>query len=295
MRPLSSLLCAALACAPARAGEEQDRYEDQAAVRVAQHTASRGFRADQGERGSTLRDLEAAFPGKVTKTEPGKNESEGETWFALVAGGGDVWSRADATAAGLGPMFDRWRQRLELGPVPSIKRDEFLKFAKLIGNNAAAMQNQGGEVSTDKEADRVFRVLDLNGDGELTGDERSAGVRLDKSLTGRVSREQYREYFHRKVGKKAEALSAALKANEALMRNLNPDAIDRGTGLPGWFGKIDEDMDRQVSLAEWRKAGKDLEEFLDMDLNGDGLLTADEYARWGEQKREAERKRAGGE
>ena len=62
------------------------------------------------------------------KAEPGKNDDEGAMWFALLAGTEDVWRTADAQAAGLGSMYDRWAQRLELGPVPSIKRDEFMRY-----------------------------------------------------------------------------------------------------------------------------------------------------------------------
>jgi hypothetical protein len=54
--------------------------------------------------------------------------------------------------------------------------------------------------------------------------------------------------------------------------------------LPGWFEEQDTDKDGQVSLYEWRKAGKDSKEFLEMDLNGDGLVTADEYLRFARQK-----------
>jgi hypothetical protein len=286
-----SLLCAALVCTSVRAGDEQDRFEEQAATRLAQHKAERGLRGDRGERGATVRDLEAAYPGKLTKTEPGKKENEGETWFALVSGNGDEWRKDDAVAAGLGPMFERWRQRLELGPVPSIKRDEFLKFSKLIIHNAA-MQGEGGEVNTGDAADKVFRVLDLNSDGELTGGELSSGLKGDKVLSGgRVSKEQYREYFRSRVEKKAETLAAVLQSNEALMRKLNLGEFDKRTGLPDWFTTLDTDKDKQVSLYAWRKAGRPVAEFLDMDLNGDGLLTPDEYLRWAKQKREAEQRR----
>ena len=239
-----------------------------------------------------MRDLEAAYPGKLAKSEPGKNEHEGEAWFTLVAGNADVWSKADAVAAGLGPMFERWKQRLELGPVPSIKRDEFLKFAKLIIGNAAAMQNDGGEANLENAADKVFRVLDLNSDGELSGGELSAGLKGDKALVnGRVSKEQYREYFRHRVESKAETLEAALKSNEALMRKLHTEEVDSRTGLPAWFKTLDADKDKQISLVEWRKAGKDLKEFMDMDLDADGLLTADEYLRWAKKKREEEKRR----
>ena len=85
--------------------------------------------------------------------------------------------------------------------------------------------------------------------------------------------------------KKAEELTTALKANDALIRKLNPEGSDKkGTGLPEWFSKLDKNKTGQVSLFEWRKAGRDLAEFQEMDLNGDGLITADEYLRWAKMK-----------
>jgi hypothetical protein len=54
--------------------------------------------------------------------------------------------------------------------------------------------------------------------------------------------------------------------------------------LPSWFEELDTDKDGQVSLYEWRKAKRDTAEFLDMDLNGDGLITADEYLRFARQR-----------
>ena len=105
-------------------------------------------------------------------------------------------------------MFERWKGRLELGPVPSIKRDEFIKFSKLIIRNAAAAMGEG-DVNTNDEADKVFRILDLNSDGELTGKEFSSGCARTRRLGVRVTKDDYREYFRRKVEKKAEELTAA--------------------------------------------------------------------------------------
>lgn len=51
-------------------------------------------------------------------------------------------------------------------------------------------------------------------------------------------------------------------------------------GLPDWFVKLDTDKDGQIGLYEWLAAKKPTKEFLEMDLNGDGLLTAEEYLRW---------------
>ncbi|MGL4424409.1 MAG: hypothetical protein ACRCZF_27395, partial [Gemmataceae bacterium] len=54
--------------------------------------------------------------------------------------------------------------------------------------------------------------------------------------------------------------------------------------LPGWFTSLDEDQDGQVGLYEWRKGERKTTEFLPMDLNEDGLLTAEEYIRYRAQK-----------
>jgi Ca2+-binding EF-hand superfamily protein len=50
--------------------------------------------------------------------------------------------------------------------------------------------------------------------------------------------------------------------------------------LPPWFWQLDADGDGQISLAEWRKGGKPLDEFRKHDLDGDGLVTADEVQRF---------------
>jgi hypothetical protein len=59
--------------------------------------------------------------------------------------------------------------------------------------------------------------------------------------------------------------------------------------LPSWYDELDVDKDGQVSLYEYRKSSKDTKEaltkeFMEMDLNGDGLITADEYLRFNRKK-----------
>src|SRR5687767_8490096 len=119
MRTVACLLLTALACpaacTPVRAADEQqDKYEEQATTRCAHNRTERALRGERGERAFTIRDLEAAYPGKLPKAEPGKNDDEPAAWFALVSGGGDEWRKADAKAAGLGSMYERWAQRMEL-------------------------------------------------------------------------------------------------------------------------------------------------------------------------------------
>jgi Ca2+-binding EF-hand superfamily protein len=50
--------------------------------------------------------------------------------------------------------------------------------------------------------------------------------------------------------------------------------------LPPWFWDLDTDHDGQISRDEWRKGGRKPEEFSRYDLNGDGLITADEVQRY---------------
>lgn len=302
MRQIAALLGAALVCLPARAGDEQDKFEEQLTTQMAHQKANRVQGHTHGERGMTIRDLEAAFPGKVKTGDPGKVDNEAEHWFELVTGGtNDMWKKADATEAGLGPMYQRWVQRLELGPVPSIKKDEFLRFARMIIGNAAMMRGgpEGGPgMNSDTSADKAFRILDVNADDELTGGELSAGLKADKQADengdGRISKAEYREYFKRQVEKKADTIITAYQASQKALGGINWETLDKpgAGGVPAWFAKFDADSDGQVSLFEWKEAGRTVAEFQDMDLNGDGLLTKDEYKRWQKKKQfEAAEKR----
>jgi hypothetical protein len=49
--------------------------------------------------------------------------------------------------------------------------------------------------------------------------------------------------------------------------------------LPGWFTSLDTDQDGQIGLYEWRKE-RQTDEFVKMDTNADGLLTAEEYLKF---------------
>ncbi len=50
--------------------------------------------------------------------------------------------------------------------------------------------------------------------------------------------------------------------------------------LPSWFTSMDTNQDGQIALYEWRNEGESTEKFVPMDLNGDGLVTAEEYLRF---------------
>jgi EF hand len=266
-----------VACAPARAADNPDseQFEDRCVTRAAE----RAVRANKTDRAVWMKELEAAFPGKVADA---RTEEEYATWYDLLIGKNDEWKR-DATNAQLAGLFDKVVQRLELGPVPTIKRDEFAKYARKVLREGNPSEN---ERDANEDADKAFRVLDKDGNGELEGDEMTAPLKEEKVKTdadsnGRISKTEYRDYFRRKVTVKADAILAK-SGDQGRGPNGKPGAANGkgANGLPDWFTALDLDKDGQISLYEWRKGGKDMAAYTAMDLNGDGLLTRDEYLRY---------------
>ncbi|MFM8272826.1 MAG: EF-hand domain-containing protein [Gemmata sp.] len=275
MRYAACLLCVLCLGRSARAAEEQDKYEEQTVSRCAERAA----KTNKGERAQWIAALEGAFPEKVVHAN---TEEEYATWFTLLAGKGEDWRRDDSPSPTITELFDKVLQRLELGPVPSIKRDEFARFTRrLLRDNPP-----GSESVPHEDADKVFRVLDRNGDGELSADEFTAGLKdeklhADTDGNGRITKEEYRGYFNRRVTLRAETVAANLKGDGGRTSDAKSGGKSRpGNGLPDWFTTLDSDKDGQVALFEWRKGGRSVEAFNAMDLNGDGLLTREEYLRF---------------
>jgi hypothetical protein len=290
MRHTISLCALALGfCSSGRAAEgELDQYEEKSIARAAERAA----RAGTSDRAMWLKEMEAAFPGKAG--EP-KRDAEFAAWFDLLAGKNGEWRRAGAPNPRVAELFDRVVHRMELGPVPSVTRDEFRKYAK------HALRERDG-VNLADEADRVFRALDRNGDGDLERGEftiflRDEKVRIDADGNGRISKDEYRDYFRRKVTAKADSIAAAKGAQApAKPGDGKPAAKAAADGLPEWFATLDADKDGQLSLFEWRGDGRPAATFDEMDLDRDGLLTKDEYLRYLKLKaiEEAQRRREEG-
>lgn len=49
--------------------------------------------------------------------------------------------------------------------------------------------------------------------------------------------------------------------------------------VPKWWAEVDADRDVQLSLFEWRTAGRKVDDFAVLDLNNDGYVTVEEYLR----------------
>jgi hypothetical protein len=257
---------------------EQEQYEEKSIARAAERAA----KATDNEAARWHREIGKAYPGKLG---PGLTEDDINQWFDVLVGDGKEWRR-DAATRPVAELFDRAAARLELGPVPTIRRDEFAGFARRLAREAPQPPKAGERPS---DADRLFRVLDRDGSGELEPAEwtdrlRADARRADADGNRRVSADEYRAYFDFRVG---EAQEAQAKAADAQAKAAST-AVRKG-GLPAWFDQLDTDKDGQVGLYEWRMGGRTVAEFRLMDLDGDGLLPPDEYHRYVRQAEAAAR------
>lgn len=277
---------------------EHDQYEERCLMQTAQRWAERMARAARSDRTLWTNALVAVFPEKATETLlAASKEEDYEAWFNIVTGEKDEWRRDELKSPLLIEVYDKVLQRLELGPVPSIKREEFRRYAKrhLVPSTPAHALT----LDTKDDADKVFRVLDKNSDGELSHDELTISLKEDKLRTdldgnGQISKDEYRGYFQRKAAAKAEEILAKMTDNAGGRPTPPPTVTAKSPpgSMPDWFTALDENNDKQISLFEWRLGGKPLELFQEMDLNGDGLLTEEEYKRYLKLKQiEADQKR----
>jgi hypothetical protein len=163
-----------------------------------------------------------------------------------------------------------------------------------------------------EQAKKIFRKLDVDGDGVLSAAElpeslRGERVRWDANRNGVIDPDEYWAYYQARLGVLSEQVAAGqidlgLKrggptvspasgpAAKPAVSTIPPDgeglrtAVRRAgklpPGLPDWFVRLDTDGDGQVGLYEWRKSGRPLAEFASMDLNDDGFITADELLRY---------------
>ncbi len=145
------------------------------------------------------------------------------------------------------------------------------------------------KIDYDQIAEFEFAKRDLNGKGFLTREEVPGNLRddfakWDTDGDGLIQKEEFKAYIVSRLKERAEreAQRAATQGGNDDDWEKRPTVYRAGKlppNLPKWFIELDKDGDGQVSLAEWRRAGKEIEEFQKYDRNDDGLLTPAEVLR----------------
>lgn len=158
---------------------------------------------------------------------------------------------------------------------------------------------------SDQQVQERFRRYDRDNDGKITAAEAQQSDRLrgvfqqyDKNADGSMDYNEYKAYY-------VDAISGSSSQN-----SMSPGWGQGGPGapegpggrdprqpieepkpvvlrygklpkeLPSWFNTMDTNMDGQIALYEWRNDGRSATDFTPMDLNADGLVTAEEYLRY---------------
>jgi len=181
----------------------------------------------------------------------------------------------------------------------------------------------GGDRDRDRGLERL-REQDRDNDGRVSRAEADRQLqpnfdRIDRDNDGYITLEEYRAYYasrendrdrNRDMGGFAGNSSgggwgggdmggwANRQDSRGGTEESRPVAIRYGhlpKDLPEWFHEYDTTKDGQIALHEWIKgakvAGEDpsVEAFAVYDLNGDGLITADEVIRHGRLQADAKR------
>lgn len=222
--------------------------------------------------------------------------------FDMMARGKDVVNRADLDPMMQG-MFDRFARNMNL-PNGQMTRQQFTEYMQQRmagggrGGPGGGMQiniegKPGGPGTFGGDpmanwADGMFRRYDQNGDGLLNYDEMPEALRAerekwDTNKDGFIDLGEYKVYLQARIQQLQSERGAAMQGGQGSQQDDEEEQkpVVHRSGklpkeLPAWFAQMDTDGDAQVGLYEWKSSGRDLNEFMKMDRNGDGFLTVDE-------------------
>ena len=153
------------------------------------------------------------------------------------------------------------------------------------------------EVLQVEHAQKLFGRLDQDRSGYLAAAEmpealREGLARFDANRDGLVEFAEYGPYYQAQLKSVSDGvasgtipLKAAQAAGVPLAESDRPTTAAAPSprpaeamkpNLPDWFTRFDLDRDGQVGLYEWKKMKGPTADFLAMDRNHDGFVTADE-------------------
>jgi Ca2+-binding EF-hand superfamily protein len=203
-------------------------------------------------------------------------------------------------------------------PDGKITKDQFLKYweqrdklREQVRGPGGGDDKKGGKGPPDFEA--MFKRYDTNGDGFLNAAEiaqtrnfKDEWQKWDENKDGLISLAEWKKYMEARQAERDQRRAEDEKARQEKSGDKKDDgkSAEKKEGItkieidevedipvvvygykkvpkemPSWFTELDTNRDGQVSLAEWMRAGKPVEEFAIMDRNDDGLLTAEEVLR----------------
>jgi Ca2+-binding EF-hand superfamily protein len=247
-------------------------------------------------------------PGQMfDQMSGGKNEivisevtDQRRQWFlnriAQNAGATNGKITRDQYISGMQTMMAGWGNRGRgPGGVPQRPADP---AATPQGGGGAGGSGGPPPANYDAEAEAEFKRLDLNGDGFLNQDEMNGRLRRewqqwDTNKDGKIDLKEFKAYYANRMQQRGGGgggfgvIVAPVEEEEKKPPVYRAGKLPKG--IPDWFEKLDTDKDGQIGLYEWKKSGKSIDEFLEMDTNQDGFLTIQEV-----MKAEAKKKKPAG-
>jgi hypothetical protein len=196
--------------------------------------------------------------------------------FDRLAAGKDVWMRSDVVDPGQLAMFDRTAQRLGITN-GQITRQQFMAGTPGPKDQRGGT-GQGGDGSmvAQQQGRRGARGAYANSSG-MNGNWIPA-----RPQQGQVWQFQPSWQSMNPTGGSWNNLAGAVPGVDSKSSG-QKQIVYRGDNLPeelDWFRQLDSDHDGQVGLYEWRASARAIAEFEEMDLNGDGFITAEEALKY---------------